>query len=163
MTRFCALLAGGGYAEFVAVPAVQVLPVPVGIDLTEAAAIPEVACTVVSNLGTNRPPRARRDAARPRRQQRRIGTHAIQLAKHLGATVAVTAQRQEKLDVCRALRADVESTTTTRDFVGVLKGRRRPTSSSTSSAGRYLEGNVAALKTGGRLVIISMQGGAKAP
>ena len=139
----------------------QVLPVPVGIDLTEAAAIPEVACTVVSNLVLT-PPRARRDAARPRRQQRHRH-HAIQLAKHLGATVAVTARTQEKLDVCRALGADIGVNYDDEDFVGVLKAAGGADVILDIIGGRYLEGNVAALKTGGRLVIIGMQGGAKAP
>ncbi len=158
--RVCALLAGGGYAEFVAVPAVQVLPVPAGIDLTEAAAIPEVACTVVSNLVLTAH-LGPRETLLIHGGSSGIGTHAIQLAKHLGATVAVTARTQEKLDACRALGADILVNYDDEDFVAVVKAAGGADVILDIIGGRYLEGNVAALKTGGRLVIIGMQGGAK--
>lgn len=158
--RVCALLAGGGYAEFVAVPAVQVLGVPAGIDLHEAAAIPEVACTVVSNLVLT----ARLQPGETlliHGGSSGIGTHAIQLAKHLGATVAVTARTAEKLDACRALGADILVNYSDEDFVDVVKASGGADVILDIIGARYLEGNVAALKSGGRLVIIGMQGGAK--
>src|SRR5690349_13428517 len=102
--RVCALLAGGGYAERVVVPAGQLLPVPQGMSLQEAAALPEVACTVWSNVV---------DIARLRKGETLlvhgggggIGTFAIQLGKALGATVVVTA-RPQKHDQLKALGAD---------------------------------------------------------
>ncbi|WP_201791829.1 alcohol dehydrogenase catalytic domain-containing protein, partial [Mycobacterium avium] len=102
----CALLAGGGYAEYVAVPAGQLLPIPAGVDLVDAAGLPEVACTVWSNLVL---------IAGLRNGQlllvhggaSGIGSHAIQVARALGARVAVTAGSAEKLDFCRELGADI--------------------------------------------------------
>lgn len=89
--QVCALLAGGGYAEKVAVPAGQLLPVPAGVDLVDAAALPEVACTVWSNvvrlgrLGSG-------DTLLVQGGGSGIGTFAIQLGAALGATVAATAR-----------------------------------------------------------------------
>ncbi|WP_139805755.1 zinc-binding dehydrogenase, partial [Mycobacterium avium] len=102
----CALLAGGGYAEYVAVPAGQLLPIPAGVDLVDAAGLPEVACTVWSNLVL---------IAGLRNGQlllvhggaSGIGSHAIQVARALGARVAVTAGSADKLDFCRELGADI--------------------------------------------------------
>ena len=102
----CALLAGGGYAEQVAVPAPQLLPVPDGVDLVTAAGIPEVACTVWSNVVMT----ARLAAGETFLVQGGtggIGTHAIQVAKALGARVAATAGAPDRLDVCRELGADI--------------------------------------------------------
>ena len=94
----CALLVGGGYAEQVTVPAGQVLPVPAGVDLVDAAALPEVACTVWSNvfLTANLQPG---ETFLVHGGSSGIGTMAIQLAREVGARVAVTAGSQEKLDV----------------------------------------------------------------
>ena len=97
----CALLAGGGYAEYVAVPAPQVMPIPDGVDLVTAAGLPEVACTVWSNLVMTA-------GLRPGQTVlihgggSGIGTHGIQVARALGARVAVTAGSAEKLDAARA-------------------------------------------------------------
>ena len=102
----CALLAGGGYAEQVVVPAPQLLPVPDGVDLVTAAGIPEVACTVWSNVVMT----ARLAAGETFLVQGGtggIGTHAIQVAKALGARVAATAGAPDRLDVCRELGADI--------------------------------------------------------
>jgi putative PIG3 family NAD(P)H quinone oxidoreductase len=102
----CALLAGGGYAELVAVPAGQVMPVPAGVSLVEAAALPEVACTVWSNvfmvgaLQTTESFLVHGGAGG-------IGSFAIQLAHALGSRVFTTAGTPEKRALCSALGADV--------------------------------------------------------
>ncbi|WP_040864346.1 NAD(P)H-quinone oxidoreductase [Nocardia exalbida] len=165
--RVCALLSGGGYAERVVVPATQVLPVPDALDLGAAAGLPEVAATVWSNLVMT---------ARLRADQlvlvhgggSGIGTHAIQVAKALGARVAVTAGSADKLARCAELGADVLINYKEDDFVAVVRAQR-------SSAGgigadvildnmgaAYLGRNVDALAEHGRLVVIGMQGGVSA-
>src|SRR3954471_1106871 len=102
----CALLAGGGYAEMVSVPATQLLPIPSGVDPVSAAGLPEVACTVWSNVVQH----ARLAAGETFLVQggtSGIGTHAIQVAKALGARVAATAGNPERLQHCRDLGADI--------------------------------------------------------
>lgn len=157
----CALLAGGGYAEYVAVPAVQVLPVPDGVDFVEAAALPEVAATVWSNLVL---------VAGLRSGERLlvhggasgIGTHAIQLARALGAEVAVTAGSQRKLDICAEFGATTLIDYHQDDFVDVVDDLGGADVILDIIGAKYLARNVDALASGGRLVIIGMQGGAKA-
>lgn len=158
----CALLAGGGYAERVAVPAGQLLPVPAGVDLIHAAALPEVACTVWSNV-----------VAIARLKQGEtllvhgggggIGTFAIQLGVALGATVVVTA-RAAKHERLRELGAAHTIDYREQDFVEevrrVTDGRGADVILDIMGAA-YLPRNVAALATGGRLVVIGMQGGRK--
>jgi putative PIG3 family NAD(P)H quinone oxidoreductase len=160
----CALLAGGGYAERVAVPAVQLLPRPAGVELATAGALPEVTCTVWSNVFL---------LARLRRGETflvhggssGIGTMAIQLAARAGARVFTTAGTAEKLAVCRELGADVTINYRDEDFVERVKaetdGRGVDVILDNMGAG-YLARNVEALATGGRLAIIGMQGGTKA-
>ena len=159
--QVCALLAGGGYAEYVAVPAVQVLPVPDGVDLVEAAALPEVAATVWSNLVL---------VAGLRSGERLlihggasgIGTHAIQLARALGVEVAVTAGSQRKLDICAQFGATTLIDYHQDDFVDVVGDLGGADVILDIIGAKYLARNVDALASGGRLVIIGMQGGAKA-
>jgi putative PIG3 family NAD(P)H quinone oxidoreductase len=161
--QVCALLAGGGYAEKVAVPAGQVMPLPAGIDVETAAALPEVACTVWSNvfmvahLQTGETLLVHGGAGG-------IGTFAIQLAHAVGATVVATAGSEEKLDVCRSLGADLVVNYREQDFVDELKaftdGRGADVILDNMGA-KYLGRNIAALATQGRLVIIGMQGGSK--
>ncbi|MFI0164451.1 NAD(P)H-quinone oxidoreductase [Streptomyces sp. NPDC017082] len=159
----CALLAGGGYAEKVAVPAGQLLPVPEGLDLKQAAALPEVVCTVWSNVfmvAHLRPG----ETLLVHGGSSGIGTMAVQLAKALGARVAVTAGTKEKLDYCAELGADVLINYREQDFVAEIK-------QATDGAGadvildnmgaKYLDRNVQALAVNGRLAIIGMQGGSK--
>lgn len=157
----CALLAGGGYAERVAVPAAQVLPIPAGVSVEDAAALPEVACTVVSNvLGA-----AHLNAGELlliHGGSSGIGTHAIQLAHALGARVAVTARNRIKLDRCIELGADIAIDYTTDDFVSVVKDQGGADVILDIIGAKYLSRNVSALRTGGRLVIIGMQGGTTA-
>ena len=159
----CALLVGGGYAEHVTVPAGQVLPVPQGVDLVDAAALPEVASTVWSNvfLTANLQPG---ETLLVHGGSSGIGTMAIQLAREVGARVAVTAGSQEKLDVCRELGADILINYREQDFVEELKratGGHGADVILDNMGAKYLPRNVEALATAGRLVIIGLQGGVK--
>ncbi|MFD9813245.1 MULTISPECIES: NAD(P)H-quinone oxidoreductase [Streptomyces] len=160
----CALLAGGGYAEKVAVPAGQVLPLPDGLDLVTAAALPEVACTVWSNvfmIAHLRPG----ETLLVHGGSSGIGTMAIQLAKAVGARVAVTAGSAEKLARCAELGADVLIDYHQQDFVAEVReatdGKGADVILDIVGA-KYLERNVKALAVNGRLAIIGMQGGVKA-
>lgn len=160
----CALLAGGGYAEIVAVPAEQVLPVPAGVPLDEAAALPEVACTVWSNLVHGAGLRAG-EVLLVHGGASGIGTHAIQVARQLGATVAVTAGSESKLRLCSELGAEVLISYRDDDFVTRIAqatGGRGADVVLDIMGGSYLDRNLAALATDGRLVIIGMQGGVRA-
>lgn len=160
----CALLAGGGYAEKVAVPAGQLLPVPAGLDLVTAAALPEVTCTVWSNvfmIAHLRPG----ETLLVHGGASGIGTMAIQLAKAVGARVAVTAGGPEKLARCAELGADILIDYREQDFVQEIR-------KATDGAGadvildiigaKYLQRNVKALAISGRLAVIGLQGGVKA-
>jgi putative PIG3 family NAD(P)H quinone oxidoreductase len=160
----CALLAGGGYAQKVAVPAGQLLPVPEGVDLKRAAALPEVVCTVWSNVfmvAHLRPG----ETLLVHGGSSGIGTMAIQLAKALGAKVAVTAGTKEKLEYCAELGADILVNYREQDFVAEVR-------EATDGAGAdvvldnmgaaYLGRNLDVLATNGRLVVIGMQGGTRA-
>jgi putative PIG3 family NAD(P)H quinone oxidoreductase len=152
----CALLAGGGYAEKVAVPAGQLLPIPRGVSLVDAAALPEVACTVWSNLV---------DTARLRSGETLlvhgggsgIGTFAIQFGKALGARVLATA-RSSKHEVLRTLGArpiDYQN----EDFAEAAKSAGGADVILDIIGAAYLDRNIEALATGGRLAIIGLQGG----
>ncbi|GAA3054701.1 NAD(P)H-quinone oxidoreductase [Kitasatospora albolonga] len=160
----CALLVGGGYAQRVAVPVGQLLPVPKGLTAAQAAALPEVACTVWSNLfmvAHLRPA----ETVLLHGGASGIGTMAIQLAKAVGARVLVTAGSPEKLARCAELGADVLIDYREQDFVAEVRA-------ATDGAGadvvldimgaKYLQRNVDALAQNGRLVIIGLQGGVKA-
>lgn len=160
----CALLAGGGYAECVAVPAEQVLPIPAGVSLEDAAGLPEAACTVWSNLAMTAHLRAG-ELILIHGGASGIGTHAIQVAKALGAGVAVTAGSPAKLRLCADLGADVLISYRDEDFVDRVRaatdGRGADVILDLMGAS-YLDRNLAALGVDGRLVIIGMQGGVKA-
>jgi NADPH2:quinone reductase len=159
----CALLAGGGYAEYVAAPAGQLLPIPRGVNLQDAAGLPEVACTVWSNLVMT---------AHLREGQlllihggaSGVGTHAIQVAWALGARVAVTAGSASKLELCRELGADITINYHDEDFVArvheVTDGAGADVIFDIMGAA-YLDRNIDALATDGQLIIIGMQGGVK--
>jgi putative PIG3 family NAD(P)H quinone oxidoreductase len=159
----CCLLSGGGYAEQVAVPAGQVMPIPVGVDLITAAGLPEVACTVWSNLVmTARLQRG--DWLLIHGGGSGIGTMAIQVARALGARVAVTAGSAAKLARCEELGAEVLINYREQDFVDVIAaetGGRGVDVILDNMAAQYLERNIACLAAGGRLVVIGMQGGVK--
>ncbi|WP_156727679.1 NAD(P)H-quinone oxidoreductase [Streptomyces apocyni] len=159
----CALLVGGGYAEKVAVPAGQLLPLPENVDLVTAAALPEVTSTIWSNIfmiSHLRPG----ETLLVHGGASGIGTMAIQLAKAVGATVAVTAGGKEKLRRCAELGADILIDYREQDFVEEIR-------QATDGAGadvildimgaKYLDRNVKALAVNGRLAIIGLQGGVK--
>jgi putative PIG3 family NAD(P)H quinone oxidoreductase len=157
----CALLAGGGYAELVAVPAGQVLPIPDGISVVDAAALPEVACTVWANVFM-RAALAPGETLLVHGGASGIGTMAIQLGHALGATVACTAGSAAKLERCRELGADLCVSYRDEDFVAALDaftGGHGADVILDIVGAAYLARNVAALATGGRLAIIGMQGG----
>ncbi|NUT08721.1 MAG: NAD(P)H-quinone oxidoreductase [Hamadaea sp.] len=154
-SEVCALLAGGGYAERVAVPEGQILPKPDGLSLVEAAALPEVACTVWSNL-TMVGRLAPGETVLIHGGGSGIGTFAIQYAKALGARVVATARR-EKHEKLRELGADELLDYREDDFSGVQADLVLDI-----IGGAYLGKNVTALATGGRLVIIGLQGGRRA-
>ena len=159
----CALLAGGGYAESVIVPAAQVLPVPSGVTVHDAAALPEVACTVWSNL-VMAAHLAPGEVLLVHGGASGVGSHAIQVAKQLGAVVAVTAGSDAKLDLCRELGADIAINYRDDDFVERVRratdGRGADVILDIMGAA-YLDRNLDALAADGRLVIIGMQGGVK--
>eukprot|EP00268_Persea_americana_P040107 TRINITY_DN3976_c0_g1_i1.p1 TRINITY_DN3976_c0_g1~~TRINITY_DN3976_c0_g1_i1.p1 ORF type:complete len:326 (-),score=48.05 TRINITY_DN3976_c0_g1_i1:719-1696(-) len=157
----CALLSGGGYAEKVAVPAGQVLPVPRGISLIEAASFPEVACTVWSTVFMM----SRLSAGETlliHGGSSGIGTFAIQIAKHQGARVFVTAGSQEKLTFCKELGADVCINYKTEDFAARVKeetGGKGVDVILDNVGGPYFQRNLNSLNVNGRLFIIGFQGG----
>lgn len=160
----CALLSGGAYATKVALPAGQLMPVPDGVDLVTAAALPEVACTVWSNVFMIAGLR-REETLLVHGGAGGIGTFAVQLAAAYGARVFATAGTPQKRDLVRELGAEIAIDYRDEDFVEVVQ-------QATDGGGvdvildnmgaSYLARNVAALATEGRLVIIGMQGGTKA-
>ena len=154
-----ALLAGGGYAEYVAVASGQVVRPPDGVDLVTAAGLIEVAATVVSNFDHVR--LAAGETVLIHGGAGGIGTFAIQYAKALGARVVVTAGTPAKLELCRELGADV-ALDYHEDWVAGLKtatdGHGADVILDVMGAA-YLEKNVAALALDGRLVVIGLQGG----
>ncbi|MFD9462788.1 NAD(P)H-quinone oxidoreductase [Streptomyces sp. NPDC060027] len=160
----CALLSGGGYAQKVAVPAGQLLPVPAGLDVEQAAALPEVTCTVWSNVfmvAHLRPG----ETLLVHGGSSGIGTMAIQLAKAVGAKVAVTAGTKEKLDFCAELGADILINYREQDFVEEIERATGGAGADVildNMGAKYLDRNVRALAVNGRLAIIGMQGGIKA-
>lgn len=162
--QVCALLAGGGYAEYVAVPAAQVMPVPTGVTVEDAAALPEVACTVWSNLVMSAH-LAEGEFVLIHGGASGIGTHATQVARMLGARIAVTAGSPAKLELCAGLGAEVLIDYRAEDFVERVReatdGRGADVILDLMGAS-YLERNLAALAVDGRLTIIGMQGGVKA-
>jgi NADPH2:quinone reductase len=157
----CALLAGGGYAEYVAVPAGQVMPVPDGVDLVDAAGLPEVACTVWSNL-VMVAHLCKGQLLLVQGGGSGVGSHAIQVARALGAHVAVTAGSADKLEFCRELGAEITINYRDEDFVARLREETDGADVILDIMGAaYLDRNIDALATDGQLIIIGMQGGLK--
>jgi putative PIG3 family NAD(P)H quinone oxidoreductase len=159
----CALLSGGGYAEFVAVPAGQVMPIPDMVSPHEAAGLPEVSCTVWSNLMMTAHLKADQ-LVLIHGGASGIGTHAIQVARALGARVAVTAGSRNKLDLCTELGAETSINYRDEDFVERVRSESGGVGADVIldiMGAKYLDRNVDALARDGRLVIIGMQGGVK--
>ena len=162
--RVCALLTGGGYAQKVAVPSGQLLPVPDSVDLVDAAGLPEAVCTVWSNvfMAAGLQPG---ETLLVHGGASGIGTTAIQLAKSLGATVLVTVGSKEKAERCVELGADAAIDYKNEDFVErvrELTGGHGADVILDIMGASYLGRNVDALAINGRLVNIGMQGGSKA-
>jgi putative PIG3 family NAD(P)H quinone oxidoreductase len=159
----CALLAGGGQAELAVAPAGQCLPVPSGIDLQTAGALPEVMCTVWSNL-VQIAELAGGEVLLVHGGASGIGTTAIQIGKALGATVITTAGSEAKLARCRELGADLAIDYHDDDFAAAVREETNDHGADVIldiMGAVYLEQNVRALATSGRLVCIGMQGGTR--
>ncbi|HEY5357688.1 MAG TPA: NAD(P)H-quinone oxidoreductase [Streptosporangiaceae bacterium] len=160
--KVCALLAGGGYAEQVAVPAGQVMPLPPGIGVADAAALPEAACTVYANVFMQAA-LAPGEILLVHGGSSGIGTMAIQLGHAAGARVACTAGSPAKLERCRELGADLAINYREEDFTEAIDkftGGHGADVILDIVGAPYLPQNVRALATGGRLIVIGMQGGA---
>ncbi len=162
--EICALVAGGGYAQFAVVPAPQALPVPAGLDMVSAAALPETMFTVWSNLFD----RARLTVGEVvliHGGSSGIGTTAIQLAKAFGITVLTTVGNEQKAAACLELGADLAINYRQQDFVESVRQFTHNAGVDVildMIGGDYLERNLSILKTEGRLAIIALMGGAEA-
>lgn len=157
--QVCALLAGGGYASRVVVPAGQVMPVPEGVDLVTAGSLAEVACTVWSNLylvaGLTSG-----ETVLIHGGAGGIGSFAIQLTHALGSRVITTVGSAEKAALCTRLGADLVINYRDQDFVAEVKSAGAGVDVILDNMGAsYLGRNVDALQPGGRLVVIGLQGG----
>lgn len=156
----CALLPGGGYADYVATPAAHCLPVPEGLGLKEAACLPETYFTVWSNVFT-------RGGLKGGERflihggSSGIGTTAIQLANHFGARVFVTAGSDQKCQACVDLGAEVAINYRDADFVEVMKAEGGADLILDMVGGSYIQRNLAALADDGRLVQIAFLQGPK--
>jgi NADPH:quinone reductase len=162
--RICALVAGGGYAQYVVAPAAQCLPAPAALSLEEAAALPETFFTVYYNVFM----RARLRSGETlliHGGSSGIGTTAILLGKAFGARVIVTVGTGEKCAACRALGADAAINYKEEDFAAralALTGGRGADVILDIVGGEYLARNIAAAAVNGRIAIIGTQGGSKA-
>lgn len=163
--KVVALLAGGGYAQQVAVPAGQVLRIPDGVDVVTAASLPEVAATVYSNLIMTAQLQPG-ETVLIHGATGGIGTMAIQLAKAVGARVATTAGNAEKVGTAKAfLGADIAINYAEEDFPASLRAQNGGKGADVILdvvGAKYLEQNIDALADYGRLVVIGLQGGARA-
>ena len=163
-SRVCALVAGGGYAQYVAAPAVQCLPVPGKLSLEEAAALPETVFTVYYNV-------FRRSGLQPGEWllvhggSSGIGVTAILIAKAYGARVMVTAGSDEKCAACRALGADVAINYRQEDFVAATLAATEGRGADVildMVGGEYLVREMDAVAVDGRIAVIATQGGREA-
>ncbi len=158
--KVCALLPGGGYAEYVSTPAAHCLPVPNGLSMAEAAALPETYFTVFSNVFMRGGLKAE-ERFLVHGGSSGIGTTAIQLARACGARVFTTAGSDEKCGVCNDLGAEVAINYRDADFVEVLKAEGGADLILDMVGGDYLPRNVKALAMDGRLVQIAFLQGPK--
>ena len=160
----CALLAGGGYAELVAVPSELLFPVPAGVSVIDAAALPEVTCTVWSNV-VQLSRLSAGEVLLVHGGSSGIGTMAIQVGALLGATVAVTAGSSAKLEACRALGATITVNYREQDFVQAVRDQTDGHGADVildPIGADYLARNLDALAPDGRLANIGLQRGRKA-
>lgn len=161
--RVCALVAGGGYAELCAAPAVQCLPVPAGLDFAHAAGIPETTFTVWTNV-FERGRLVRGESILIHGGSSGIGTMAIQLARAFGARVFVTAGTTRKCDACRALGAELAVNYRETDFVAATRAATGGSGVDVvldMVGGDYLQRNIDVLGVEGRLVMIGGQGSSR--
>ncbi|AXT35258.1 NAD(P)H-quinone oxidoreductase [Phaeobacter sp. LSS9] len=158
--RVCALLPGGGYAEYVATPAAHCLPIPEGLSLKQAACLPETCFTVWSNVFTRGGLQAG-ERFLVHGGSSGIGTTAIQLASQLGARVFTTAGSDEKCAACLKLGAERAINYRDEDFVEVLKSEGGANLILDMVGGDYIPRNVRALADDGRLVHIAFLSGPK--
>ncbi len=158
--KVCALLPGGGYAEYVATPAAHCLPIPAGMDLREAACLPETFFTVWTNVFMRGGLKAG-ERFLVHGGSSGIGTTAIQLANHFGARVFATAGSDEKCQVCTDLGAERAINYRSEDFVEVVKAEGGADLILDMVGGDYLPRNVNALANDGRLVQIAFLNGPK--
>jgi putative PIG3 family NAD(P)H quinone oxidoreductase len=159
----CALLAGGGYAEIAVCSAGQVMPVPAGVSLEQAASLPEVTCTVWSNVFMIAGLR-QGEWLLVHGGSGGIGSMAIQLGRAVGARVMTTAGSAERLAWCAQLGAEVTIDYKQQDFVAEVQGATDGHGADVildNMGASYLARNVDALATEGRLVIVGLQGGTK--
>lgn len=159
--QVCALLPGGGYAEYVTTPAAHALPVPKGMDLREAACLPETYFTVWSNVFM-RGGLTAGERFLVHGGTSGIGTTAIQLARLFGARVFTTAGSDEKCEVCRELGAEVAVNYREADFVEVLRAEGGANLILDMVGGDYIARNIKALADEGRMVHIAFLAGPKA-
>ena len=160
----CALVTGGGYAQRCVAPIGQCLPVPQGLSLIEAASLPETFFTVWSNA-FDRAHLQPGETVLIHGGTSGIGVTAIQLAKAMGATVLATAGSDEKCEACKALGADVAINYRNQDFVDAVKAATQGRGANVildMVAGDYIARDLQCLADDGRLVIISLLGGANA-
>jgi NADPH:quinone reductase len=158
--QVCALLPGGGYAEYVATPEAHALPIPKGLSLREAACLPETCFTVWSNVVMRGGLQAG-ERFLIHGGTSGIGTTAIQIARALGARVFTTAGSDEKCAVCRELGAEIAVNYRTDDFVSALKAEGGANLILDMVGGPYIERNIKALADDGRLVQIAFLQGPK--
>lgn len=167
--RVCALLAGGGYAEYASAPLLQCLPVPAGLSDVEAASLPETFFTVWSNVfdrgHLGRGEGGVNETLLVQGGSSGIGVTAIQIAHALGFRVFATAGSDEKCRACESLGAERAINYKTEDFVEVIKSLTNDRGVDVvldMVAGSYVPRELSALADGGRIVVIALLGGAKA-
>lgn len=156
--RVCALLAGGGYAEYVAVDARHALPIPAGLSVVEGAALPETIFTVYANVFEHGGLKAG-ETLLVHGATSGIGVAAIQMAKAAGAKVIATARSAAKAEAARQLGADVAVDTSSEDFATLAKANGGVDVALDMVGAAYFEGTLDALNKGGRIVYIASLGG----
>jgi putative PIG3 family NAD(P)H quinone oxidoreductase len=160
--RVCALLGGGGYAQYCRVDARHALPIPAGFSMVEAAALPETVFTVYANVFEHGSLKAG-ETFMVHGATSGIGVAAIQMAKAAGARVIATGRGAAKADAARRFGADIGVDAKTEDFAGIAKAEGGVDVLLDMVGGDYFPRNIDALKTGGRLVQIAALGGGTVP